>query len=292
MRALIRGEAVVPNAGEVRSIGNLLEADLERAVEGAHAVVNCAARVHVTGREDPAIARLAYDKMNHRFAVELADAARRTGAARYVQLSSVAAVTATTAPGEVCRDEAEAAPTTPYGQSKLAADRALRTRDGKGFTTVSLRPPAVYGPGVGAFFARLMKAARMGVPLPIGRICNARSFIFRENLADAVAAAVAAQETGSYIVTDSEPISTARLYRALLALAGHPDRVWSWPTAPVRILARAALRGRATSLLGNAAYDGSRFAETFGWKAATGMDEGLRLTMNGTEEGTGEGTGV
>ena len=282
VRALVRSVVAVPNAGQVRSVGNLMEADLERALEGCDAVVNCAARVHVTGRENPAIARSAYDRMNYRFAVELAEAARLAGASRYVQLSSVAAVTATTAPGEVCRDDTTPAPTTLYGQSKLAADLALRTLDGDEFSTVSLRPPAVYGPGVGAFFARLIKAARMGIPLPIGSIRNARSFIFSDNLADAVAAAVGTHETGSFIVTDSEPVSTAWLYRALLSLAGRPDRVWSWPAAPVRVLARTALQGRATSLLGNAAYDGSRFTAAFGWKPETGMADGLRATMERT----------
>jgi hypothetical protein len=85
--------------------------------------------------------------------------------------------------------------------------------------------------------------------------------------------------TGSYIVTDSPPLSTADLYRRLLSLYGHGDRVIRFPVKPVTIIARAVLGARADSLLGNAAFDGQRFADHATWSPKWSMDQALARTV-------------
>jgi nucleoside-diphosphate-sugar epimerase len=261
--------------------GDLLAADLAPLFEGCDAVVNCAARVHVMQREDPITAERAFHAMNAELPVRMATVAKACGVRRFVQLSSVAAISSISPGHASISDNSSAQPESPYGRAKRAADEALATMSDDAMTTVSLRPPAIYGPGVGAFFAMLMRAAKLGLPLPVGHIHNGRSFAFVDNIADAAVAAVQHSATGPHIVTDSPPISTADLYRRLLTLYGHGDRVWNWPAPIIATAAKLLLRSRAQSFIGSAAYDGSRFAETFGWQPPTSMDEALALTVTG-----------
>ncbi|BBB12206.1 NAD-dependent epimerase/dehydratase family protein [Sphingopyxis sp. FD7] len=277
VRALTRSGTKLASATESLATGDIIGADLMRLVDGCDVVVNCMARVHILRREDPVLAERRYRLVNGEFPLRLADVARRAGATRFVQLSSVAAVRSLTPAGSVVDDDWSPEPTTPYGISKLLADIGLAERDREGFRTISLRPPALIGPGVTAWFAALAKAARFAVPLPVGRIDNRRSFAFVGNVADAVAIAVGQDRSGCFIVTDSEPLSTAALYRKLLNRFGHPDLVWNWSPELVSGCAHIVLGERAQSLLGNAAYDGKRFARLFAWEPDVTLDGAIGM---------------
>jgi UDP-glucose 4-epimerase len=142
---------------------------------------------------------------------------------------------------------------------------------------ISIRPPTLYGRGVTGPFAALMKAAQLGVPLPLGAVHNKRSMAFVDNLADAVIAAATSSIAGTFIVTDHLPLSTADLYRKLLAAYGHGDRVWRWPAGLVKAVT-APIGARADSIIGDAACDGGRFATAVGWQPAVAMDEAILRT--------------
>lgn len=278
VRALVRSSGELPTKIEQYACGDLVRhANLDELMNGVDAVINCAARVHVTNREDPQSAEQAYFEMNCKFVERLAKAARRVGVKRIVQMSSVAAVTSSTR--QLVDDTIPARPTSPYGRSKLAADQSLALISGEDMPIIALRPPALYGPSVGAYFARLMRAARYGIPLPIGAIQNRRSFAFVGNVADAVIAACESKVTGSFIVTDSEPISTAVLYDRLMQAYGHSRRSWRCSPFLVGPAARLLLGARAESLIGDAAYDGSRFAAAIGWRPKVSLDEAIVRTI-------------
>lgn len=281
VRAITRRVTAFPAGIDNVAAGDLLTAEKPSLVAGCDVLVNCAARVHVLHREDANTAERMFQAHNAQLPVVLAQAAQAQGVGRMVQLSSVAAIASASGSGTIIDDDTPPEPATPYGRAKLAADRELAALAANGLTIVSLRPPAVYGPGVGAFFGRLLQTARLGLPLPVGRIDNVRSFIFLDNLVDAIACAMQRPVSGSFVVTDSPPLATAALYRRLLALSGHPDRTWRWPAAAVHAAARLVLRDRAASLLGDAAFSGDRFAREFGWTAPFTMDEGLRATVKG-----------
>ncbi|BDI59737.1 NAD-dependent epimerase/dehydratase family protein [Qipengyuania nanhaisediminis] len=277
--ATSRQGVALAGASEMRATGDLVESASSLDFSGVDAVVHCAARVHVTAREDPGAAQAAYDTHNARLPVALAQAARDAGVRSFVQISSVAAIASATPPGSALDDSAEPAPASPYGAAKLAADRALADLASDAFTVVSLRPPAIYGPRVGAWFALLMRAARAGLPLPIGAIDNRRSFAFVDNVASAALAATRMVQSGAFIVSDSLPISTAALYRKLVGGHGKQARIWRWPRPAIAVPARLLLGDRAQSMLGNAAFDGHRFAALAGWEPEVTMEEALRLTI-------------
>ncbi len=271
---------------EVRTSADLFaERALAPLVEGADAVINCAARVHQRALTDAAADEALHRTANADFPLRLAEAAQAAGARRFVQLSSVAAIASHTSKGEVADDDTPPAPTSPYGRAKLAADEGLAALSGSAMPVVSLRPPAVFGPGVAAQFALLLRAARWGLPLPVGAIANRRSFIALDNLADAVARAATSGFDGAYIVTDSAPLSTADLYARLLQGFGHPARVWRWRPALVQFMARLALGDRAESLLDDAAYSGQRFAEASGWRPPVSFEAAMAATIAAARAG-------
>ena len=127
----------------------------------------------------------------------------------------------------------------------------------------------------------LLRCAKLGLPLPIGDIRNRRSFIYLENLADAILAAAASRHEGTFIVTDSPPISTAELYRSLLRLCRRPPIVPPIPEYAIRGVGKLLLGDRVESLLGDAAYDGSRFSRDFDWSPPVDFQTALRLTVEG-----------
>ncbi len=264
---------------ETVTVGDLGTADLDAVVSGCDAVVNCAARVHITRREAADQATRRYTADNVALPVRLARAAKDRGVARFVQISSVAAVASSSRPGETVTDDTAPRPASPYGVSKLVADNALLALPDDNFAVLSLRPPAIYGPGVGAWFALLNRFARRGVPLPLARIANRRSFAFVGNIASAAAAALERGDSGAYIVTDSAPVSSHDLYSRLLRLHGHGLRSFGFPETPTRLAARIMLGNRSDSLLANAAFDGARFAETLDWHPPVDFDTGLRRTI-------------
>jgi UDP-glucose 4-epimerase len=212
--------------------------------------------------------------------VRLLDVAADAGVARFVQLSSVAAVTGRMAPGTTVSDDSPPNPQSPYGRSKLEADHRLQKLGGeRGVSVVILRPPSVFGSRVRAYFRMLLRCARLGLPLPIGDVANRRSFMFLDNLADAIVTAALSSREGAYIVTDSAPISTAELYRALLRHCRRPVIVPRVPARIVGALARAILGHRADSLLGDAAYDGSRFSRDFDWSPPVDFETAIARTV-------------
>ena len=85
-----------------------------------------------------------YRVINTEATINLARAARRAGAKRFVFLSSIRAQCGPIAE-EVLTEDVEPSPTDPYGRSKLAAERGLAELD---IDWVSLRASLVYGPGV------------------------------------------------------------------------------------------------------------------------------------------------
>jgi len=262
------------------AVGDLLKRPVPaKQLERCDAVVNCAARVHVT-RDRTSDPEAAYRAMNSDVAIQLLKAAAEAGAKRFVQLSSVAALAARTPPGMLVDDSAEPHPQTPYGRSKLLADERLAEESAKlGVKVVSLRPPAVIGPVAPAHLRLLMRCAKAGIPLPIGGVDNRRTFMFVDNVADAVLAAASGGPAGCFIITDSPPISTATLYRALLRLCGHSQRLPSLPLPFLRLVGRALLGGRVESIVGNAAFDGSRFSRLFDWTPPVDFETALELTV-------------
>jgi UDP-glucose 4-epimerase len=252
--------------------------DWTAALDGIDTVVHLAARVHVM--RDTATDPLgAFRRINVDGTMNLARQAAAAGVRRFVFVSSLKVN------GEAgSYTEADVpAPADPYGVSKWEAERALRDLAGEsGLELVVIRPPLVYGPGVGANFAALVRAVRRHLPLPLGLVHNRRSLVALDNLVDVIATCVdhpaAANEV--FLVSDGEDLSTPDLIRRLAAAMG--TRALLLPVPPPLLRAAAAIAGRTATidrLLGSLSVDITKVRTLLAWSPPVGVDEALRRAV-------------
>ncbi|WP_420102099.1 NAD-dependent epimerase/dehydratase family protein [Bosea sp. (in: a-proteobacteria)] len=227
-----------PVAGvETVAIGDLARpVDWGASLRGVDAVVHMAGLAHA----GPGLDEELYRRINTQATLELARAAQAAGTRRFVYLSSIKAVTGAFDRAPVL-DEEEPAPDDAYGRSKRAAEQGLAELD---LDWVSLRPVLIYGEGVKANMAALLRLARLPLPLPLGGLRAPRSLLAVENLASAILFAIseACPPRRSYILADPEPIAVANMLAALRAGAGRKPGLVAVPEAFLRRLARLAGR--------------------------------------------------
>lgn len=206
---------------------------------GVDHVVHSAGLAHADGD----IPEERYRAVNTNATLALARAAQVAGVQRFIFLSSIRAQSGPISVQPLSEAELPA-PTDAYGRSKLAAEQGLAGLD---LDWIALRPVLVYGPGVKANMAALLKLARLPVPLPLGALSAKRSLLAIENLAEAVAFALseACPARRSYIVSDPEPLSVAEMLTAMRAgLARGPGLI----AVPLPLLALVAqLSGRSAA---------------------------------------------
>ena len=275
------------------------ERRLAESVAGCDAVVHLAALAHQPGLA--ASLEPEFHRINTEGTRLLARAAARGGVRRFVFISSIAAVcTGSEAPVD---DGTQCAPTDAYGRSKLDAEQALAAElRGSAADWRILRPPLVYGPGNPGNMRRLLQLMSSGLPLPFGSIRNRRSFIFVDNLVDAILSVLRHEQAvrSSYVLSDGSDFSTPDLVRALAAAAGRKARLWPVPVSWLAVLGRAAdavhaVLGRPIGidsiaiarLAGSLSVDGIRFRRTFGWIPPVAVDQALRQ-MGGAPAGTAQ----
>jgi nucleoside-diphosphate-sugar epimerase len=254
------------------------------ALDGVHAVVHAAARVHVM--HDTEVDPLtAFRAVNVEGTLNLARQAAAAGVKRFVFISSVKVNGEFTPPGRAFTEVGVPDPQDAYGQSKCEAEQGLRQiATETGMEVVIIRPPLVYGPGVKANFAALMRAVKKGWPLPLGAIHNQRSLVALDNLVDFIVTCIthtkAANQT--FLVSDGQDLSTTELVRGMAQAArvsAHllPVPVWALEFAG-RLFGKVDAVQRLT---GNLQIDSSKARDLLGWEPKISIQEGLRRAMVG-----------
>ncbi|MGW6121265.1 NAD-dependent epimerase/dehydratase family protein [Nocardia sp. NPDC055165] len=186
--------------------GDLADAaSLSRATSGMDAVIHSAARVDERGTRDR------FWTENVRATELLLDAARRGGAGRFVFISSPSALMERDGGDQVDVDESLPYPSrylNHYSETKAAAERAVLAADTAEFTTVALRPRAIWGAGdrSGPIVRLLDRTAAGSLPdLSYGRTVEA-SLCHVDNIVHACLLAVRSDTVGgkAYFIADAE----------------------------------------------------------------------------------------
>jgi nucleoside-diphosphate-sugar epimerase len=258
------------------------------ALRGVFAVVHLAGYAHLRA-ESSAAARSKLHRVNVEGTRSLLDAAVRCGVRRFVQVSSVAAVTG--GADQIISEETAARPVSEYGKSKLAADRIVSERcQEAGIEYAILRPPMIYGPGMKGNPLRLFNLVNRGIPLPLAGVRNQRTLLYVGNFVDAVKSLLSGAlfQNGSYLAGDSESVSTPELIRAVANALGVRPRLVAVPESFLRLGARLgdALGGRGflptsaqvEQLLGSLVLDSSRLTRATGFRQRFSMADGIGLT--------------
>jgi len=211
--------------------------DWEPLLRQCNAVIHLAGIAHTFASDD------LYSSVNHRATEALASAASHCGT-HLIFVSSIAAQSGSFSDHELSED-APPEPTTSYGTSKLAAERAIRTT-GASFTI--LRPVVIYGDGEKGNFATVHKISRLPIPLPFGGLKARRSVLSVQNFCSAVAFVLSDSRARgeTFIVSDPMPLTLPEIitrYRARIGkqrplLVPIPER---WLELALKLIGRRAI---------------------------------------------------
>ena len=202
---------------------------------------------------------------------EVARAAVRHGSARIVFISSNCLWTDPC--GRLVTENDPPRPREIYGESKWAAERALRSIAGD--RAVILRTPTIIASGrlglLSILFDFILEGRRVWV---VGAGDNRYQFVYAPDLADACVRAARSGATGVFNVGSDDVPSLRETYRYVIHRAGTDARVASlplWPTLPLMRFAHAM----GVSPLGpyqyrmiaeSFAFDTTKIKETLDWQ--------------------------
>jgi len=276
VRRAVRGGSL-PGTTAVGEIGP--DTDWHTALADCDSVVHLAARVHVM-RDDAADPLAAFRAVNTEGTLNLARQAAAAGVRRLVFVSSIKVNGEGRAAPYTEADPA--APRDAYACSKWEAEQGLwAIAATTGMEVAILRPPLVYGPGVGANFLRILRWVARGWPLPLARVDNRRSLLYLGNLADAIRVCLEhpAAAGKTYLVSDGEDVSTPELIHRLALALGRPARLLALPSAWLRLAAAVSWRGAEIDrLLGSLALDTGAIRRDLDWRPPYTLDQGLTAT--------------
>lgn len=247
----------------------------------AAAVVHLVARTHVT--DDGPDALPDYRRTNVGITRALLASAIARNVPRFVFVSSIKSV------GEGSdRPYDESTPCSPrdaYGVTKREAELLVHGECwGTGTTSSVVRPPLVYGPGVGGNMARLITAVDRGLPLPLKWIDARRSLVHVENLADALATVTvhpfAAGRT-FHVADDGPPPTVRELVERIAAHLGRSPRLLPVPRTILRVAGRLLRkRSEVERLVGSLVVSTRAIRSQLDWSAPVDSDAGLRDTID------------
>jgi nucleoside-diphosphate-sugar epimerase len=285
VRGVTRVRCDLPNMVESLAVGGIDgDTNWRDAVVGCDVVIHLAARVHVM-QEATANPLEEFRRVNVQGTLNLARQAAAAGVSRFVFVSSIKVNGEATQLGHPFAADDAPAPLDAYGVSKREAEQGLREIAAQtGMEVVIIRPPLVYGPGVKANFAAMMRWLKRGVPLPLGAIHNQRSLVAQGNLVDLIVVCLthpdAANQT--FLVSDGEDVSTTELLRRMGQAMGRPARLIPVPARWLKLA--AALVGKqdvAQRLCGSLQVDIEKTRRLLGWTPPLSLDEGLRRAAAG-----------
>ncbi len=262
----------------IHSIENLQPVEI--SFSGVDVVVHLAARVHVpkTGSgHDEAL----FYKINTEGTERLARLAAKNGVKRFIYLSTIKVN------GEGLlrpyTEEDIPAPSDIYGSSKLNAEKSLmQIASETGLEAVILRPPLVYGPGVQANFAKLIKIIKLGLPLPFKKINNLRSFIYIGNLVDIISiCSTHPMASGrTFLVSDGNDVSLPGLITMIGDKMNKKSILFTLNISILNNIFRILGRYEdLQKLTGNLRVDSSKIRDLLGWIPPYSLEDGIRETV-------------
>ena len=266
--------------------------DWDQTLEGIDTVIHLAARAHIINDTIPN-PEAEFIRVNTEGTANLVKYSIAAGVKHFILISSIGAMG--TFRQQILTENSLCQPDTPYGNSKLQAEQALiNLAKDSNMTWTILRPTLVYGAGNPGNMERLMKLIKLGLPLPFGSIKNRRSFLYVDNLVDAIVTCINHPNAANqiFLVSDNQDVSTPQLIRliaqqmelscklvpvspSLLKLLGYAGDV-------AQLISKKSLPFNSYSidrLLGSLFVDSSYIQKTLNWQPPFTLEEGLAQTL-------------
>ena len=253
------------------------------ALDSVSVVIHCAARAHIMNEEsqDPLTE---FRKVNTQGTLNLATQAASAGVKRFIYISSIKVNGESTEEGRPFKFDDKHNPLDPYGLSKSEAETALFELGQKtGMEIVVIRPPLVFGEGVKANFAALLKLVGKGLPLPFRCITqNKRSMVSVYNLVDLIKTCIEHPNAANqvFLVSDDNDLSTAEMVALMAKVQGKrnfalPVPVWLFNFA-AKLLNKQDVVNRLT---GSLQLDIEHTKKTLNWQPPYSVEHGFKLAV-------------
>jgi nucleoside-diphosphate-sugar epimerase len=199
------------------------------------AIIHLAGKAHDTKNKSQA---QVYFDINTGLTKKIFDYFLLSKAKKFIFFSSVKAA-ADSVEGEILTEDVVPKPANPYGESKLAAEKYIQSRDRKDKKVYILRPCMIHGPGNKGNLNLLYSIVNKGIPWPLGAFENRRSFTSIDNISFVVKQMIE-QDIGSgiYNMADDETLSTNELISLISSVTGRKSRIWKLPPAIINRLAK------------------------------------------------------
>ncbi len=223
-------------------------------------VIHLAGKAHDTKNHTNA---QVYFDINTGLTQKIYDWFLKSSARKFIFFSSVKAA-ADKVVEEVLTEDIVPTPKGPYGESKIAAENYLISRQSavgnrqsadssqqseQKLSTINyqqstkktyiLRPCMIHGPGNKGNLNLLYQVVKRGIPYPLGAFENRRSFTSIDNLSFVIDQFIEKDiPVGIYNVGDDESLSTNELITIMAKTMKKPIRIWKWNKKIIQFIAR------------------------------------------------------
>jgi len=244
---------------------------------GIDVVIHMAAKVHVM-IDDSTNLLSEYRRINTLGTLQLLRQATTAGVKRFVYISSIKVNGEKTFLKPFAEHD-KPDPTDPYSISKWEAEQGIIEWCSKhNIQYTILRLPLVYGKGVKANFAKLIKLTKSGLPLPMGAIKNQRSLLYLGNLTSALLTILQmpASANKTYLLSDGDDVSTPQLIQLIANAYQVKARLFSVPIFIFKLLGKLSGKSAAVDrLLGSLQVDASKIRQELNWQPPYTVASGL-----------------
>ncbi|RRS06901.1 SDR family oxidoreductase [Pseudoalteromonas sp. J010] len=258
------------------------DTDYLNLLNSVEVVVHCAARVHIMDdfAKDPLNE---FRAVNTEGTFNLAKQSAQVGVKRFIFISSIKVNGESTTSTRPFTAHEMPAPEDPYGISKAEAEeKLLELGKQTGMEVVIIRPPLVYGEGVKANFASLMRLVGKGLPLPFRAIKNnKRSLVSVYNLVDLIKVCIEHPKAANqiFLVSDDKDISTAELVSLMARVQNKPNLSFPVPLWCFNLVGRLFGKQEVVDrLTGSLQIDITHTKSTLNWKPPYSIEHGFKLS--------------
>lgn len=263
---------------DVVAVGDInSKTNWQHVLKNIDVVIHTAARVHMM--DDNATDPLAeYREINTKGTLKLLEDAAKAGVKKFIFISSIKVN------GEETKDipfteHDSFVPTDPYGLSKWEAEQGIvKQANELGIKYTIIRLPLVYGSGVKANFANLLKLVKSKMPLPFAMIKNKRSLLYIGNLTAAVLEIIKNpnSDNQTYLLSDNDDVSTAQLVKVIAKAFNIKAILLPVSASLFRLAGRLTRQQKAISrLLGSLQIDSSKIRKDLNWIPPYTVESGL-----------------